>query len=150
MFEGRTELPKVSIETTSMEIYKTVLATSDRITLMSQLEARLDDNFGLRVLPFRSPVLSRTDGIATRTDWKPTGIHRKFLELLRAHARVLVQGAAVLIIAASLTLGPSAKAQTKDFVFLLPGSASLRPAASFGDRPRQGQRPGQLEPVASL
>ena len=150
IFEGQTGLPKVSIETTSMEIYKTVLATSDRIMLMSQLEARLDDNFGLRVLPFQSPVLRRSDGIATRADWKPTGIHLKFLELLRAHARVLAQAAAALVIAASFTLGPSAKAQTKDFVFLLPG----RPPApncfrwrSSTARAESGQAQGSCRPM---
>jgi LysR family transcriptional regulator of gallate degradation len=148
IFAGRTELPKVSIETTSMEIYKTVLATSDRITLMSELEARLDDNFGLRVLPFRSPVLSRSDGIATRAGWKPPGIHRRFLELLRAHARVLVQGAAALIIAASLTLGPPANAQTKDFAFLLPGSAAcakLLPLEKLHGKGRDRATFGQLQ-----
>jgi LysR family transcriptional regulator of gallate degradation len=148
MFEGRTELPKVSIETTSMEIYKTVLATSDRITLMSQLEARLDDHFGLKVLPFQSPVLRRSDGIATRAGWKPTGIHRKFLELLRAHARVLARAAAVLIIAVSVSLGPSAKAQTKDFVFLLPGSATcarLLPLEIVHGKDRARASSGQLQ-----
>jgi hypothetical protein len=39
------------------------------------------------VLPFTSPVLARTDGIAIRADWQPTSLHRQFLDLLRERAQ---------------------------------------------------------------
>jgi LysR family transcriptional regulator of gallate degradation len=79
-------LPKISVETTSLQIYRDLLATTDRLTLMSTLEAQLNERAKLAVLPFRSPELRRSDGLATRADWQPTHIHRHFLRVLRAHA----------------------------------------------------------------
>ena len=80
--------PTVSIETTSLQIYRTILASTDRLTLMSSFEAELNDE-ALAVLPFRSPHLRRSDGIATRVNWEPTRIHLQFLDLLRAEAGLL-------------------------------------------------------------
>lgn len=76
--------PKVSIETTSLQIYRTILAGTDQLTLMSRYEARLNDPRSLAVLPFRSPHLRRRDGIATRVGWQPTAIHLQFVDLLRS------------------------------------------------------------------
>jgi LysR family transcriptional regulator, regulator for genes of the gallate degradation pathway len=78
--------PNVSIETTSLQIYRTILAATDQLTLMSQFEAELNDPSSLAVLPFSSRHLRRFDGIATRTDWRPTSIHLQFMDLLRAQA----------------------------------------------------------------
>jgi LysR family transcriptional regulator, regulator for genes of the gallate degradation pathway len=78
--------PHVSIETTSLQIYRTILAATDQLTLMSQFEAELNDPSSLAVLPFSSRHLRRFDGIATRTDWRPTNIHLQFVDLLRAQA----------------------------------------------------------------
>jgi LysR family transcriptional regulator, regulator for genes of the gallate degradation pathway len=80
--------PTVSIETTSLQIYRTILASTDRLTLMSSFEAQLNDE-ALAVLPFRSAHLRRSDGIATRVNWEPTRIHLQFLDLLRAEASAL-------------------------------------------------------------
>ncbi|HEY2135601.1 MAG TPA: LysR family transcriptional regulator [Xanthobacteraceae bacterium] len=88
IFAGSDFAPKVSIETTSAAIYRTILATSDRITLLSRLEAQFDNNAGrLTTLPFDSAALSRQEGVATRVGWEPTRIHREFLELLRRQAQ---------------------------------------------------------------
>jgi hypothetical protein len=54
---------------------------------MSTLEAQLNELAKLAVLPFRSPEMRRSDGLARRADWRPTPIHRYFLKVLRAHAR---------------------------------------------------------------
>jgi LysR family transcriptional regulator, regulator for genes of the gallate degradation pathway len=86
ILESRSTEPKVSIETTSLQIYRTILAATDQLTLMSQFEARLNDPESLTVLPFSSRHLRRFDGIATRTDWRPTSIHLQFVDLLRAQA----------------------------------------------------------------
>ena len=85
--------PKISIETTSLPIYRTILATTDALTLMSSIEARLNDDEALTVLPFRSPHLRRCDGIATRVSWEPTRTHLQFLEMLRAQARLVAESA---------------------------------------------------------
>jgi LysR family transcriptional regulator, regulator for genes of the gallate degradation pathway len=85
--------PKISLETTSLQIYRTILTATDQLTLMSRFEAKLNDIRYLAQLPFRSPHLRRFDGIATRIGWQPTSIHLEFLELLRAEARGAAVGA---------------------------------------------------------
>lgn len=82
---GFAQAPKISIETTSLQIYRTILAATDQLTLMSRFEAQLNEAT-LAVLPFRSPHLRRFDGVATRVGWQPTSIHLHFLDLLRAEA----------------------------------------------------------------
>ena len=86
MFADSPDQPRVGIETTSLAIYRSVLASSDRLTLMSRLAAQSTESGGLAVLPFRSPHLARQDGVASRTDWHPTPVHLRFIELLRAEA----------------------------------------------------------------
>jgi DNA-binding transcriptional LysR family regulator len=93
MFSAMPARPRVSIETTSMQIYRAVLASTDRLTLMSHAESELNDDSTLTVLPFQSQYLSRMDGVATRLDWQPTRIHRQFLDLLRTQARTLTEPA---------------------------------------------------------
>jgi DNA-binding transcriptional LysR family regulator len=87
MFAGLPRLPNVSIEATSLAIYRSILASSDRLTLMSRLAAKSDESAALAVLPFRSSHLRRSDGVASRIDWHPTNVHLRFLQLLRAEAR---------------------------------------------------------------
>jgi LysR family transcriptional regulator, regulator for genes of the gallate degradation pathway len=89
LFTAAPVQPKISVETTSLQIHRDLVATTDRLTLMSSLEARLNDPDRLTVLPFRSSGLRRMDGLATRIDWQPTDIHRHFLKVLRRHARRL-------------------------------------------------------------
>jgi LysR family transcriptional regulator, regulator for genes of the gallate degradation pathway len=90
VFSGSTHSPRVSIETTSPAIYRNALASSDRITLLSRLEAQHDDSGGsLITLPFDADDLLRNDGVATRADWQPTRIHRQFLDFLRQETREL-------------------------------------------------------------
>jgi DNA-binding transcriptional LysR family regulator len=82
---GLSQEPTISIETTSLQIYRTILSATDQLTLMSRFEAQLNDAT-LAVLPFRSQHLRRFDGVATRVGWQPTSIHLHFLDLLRAEA----------------------------------------------------------------
>jgi LysR family transcriptional regulator, regulator for genes of the gallate degradation pathway len=92
---GFSEGPKVSVETTSLQIYRTILAATDQLTLMSRCEAQLNDTSSLAMLPFRSPHLRRFDGIATRVGWQPTNIHLQFINLLKSEARRLGAGGMV-------------------------------------------------------
>jgi DNA-binding transcriptional LysR family regulator len=87
LFAGSARAPTVSIETTSSAIYKSVLATTDRIALLSTLEAQFLEPKALTIIPFHSPVLARADGVAKRADWQPTRLHQQFLDLLRAQAQ---------------------------------------------------------------
>jgi LysR family transcriptional regulator of gallate degradation len=93
MLESVCAEPKISIETTSSQIYRTILSATDQLTLMSRFEAKLNDIRSLAQLPFRSPHLRRFDGIATRIGWQPTSIHLEFIALLRAEARRAAVGA---------------------------------------------------------
>jgi LysR family transcriptional regulator, regulator for genes of the gallate degradation pathway len=93
MLEGVCAEPKISLETTSLQIYRTILTATDQLTLMSRFEAKLNDVGSLAQLPFRSPHLRRFDGIATRIGWQPTRIHREFIALLRDAARAAAVGA---------------------------------------------------------
>ena len=89
---GLPRPPRVGIETTSLPIYRSILAGSDRLTLMSRLAAQASESAELAVLPFRSPHLRRQDGVASRIDWHPTNVHLRFLQLLRAEARRVAGG----------------------------------------------------------
>jgi hypothetical protein len=76
----------VRIETSSLDIYKSVLETSNMIALLSTVvEAQLGE--ALTILAFDSPALARNDGVASRADWQPTLLHQQFLELLRKEAQ---------------------------------------------------------------
>ncbi len=92
MLDGVGAEPKISLETTSLQIYRTILTATDQLTLMSRFEAELNDTGALAQVPFRSPHLRRFDGIATRIGWQPTRIHREFIALLRAEARAAAAG----------------------------------------------------------
>jgi LysR family transcriptional regulator of gallate degradation len=87
LFAGSSRSPAVSIETTSPAIYKSILATTDRIALLSTLETQFAEPEGLTMLPFDSPVLARVDGVASRSDWQPTRLQQQFLDLLRGQAQ---------------------------------------------------------------
>jgi LysR family transcriptional regulator of gallate degradation len=93
MLQGACVEPKISLETTSLQIYRTILTATDQLTLMSRFEAKLNEIGALAQLPFRSPHLRLFDGIATRIGWQPTRIILEFIELLRAEGR----GAAVSV-----------------------------------------------------
>ena len=94
LFAGSAHCPTVRIETTSLEIYKSVLATSNMIALLSTVvEAQIGE--ALTILPFDSPALARNDGVASRADWQPTLLHQQFLELLRKEAQQYQQARTV-------------------------------------------------------
>jgi DNA-binding transcriptional LysR family regulator len=91
LFAGSDHSPTVRIETTSLEIYKSILATSNMMALLSTVQAGLRE--ALTILPFDSPALARSDGVASRADWQPTRLHQQFLELLRKETRQYQTGA---------------------------------------------------------
>ena len=86
IFKGHKSPPRVSVETTSMGVYSTLLGTSDRLSLFSDRDVKEYRAAGIEALPYGSPQFRRDDGIAVRTGWRPTRIHLAFLERLRAIA----------------------------------------------------------------
>jgi LysR family transcriptional regulator, regulator for genes of the gallate degradation pathway len=85
MFAGSAHPPTVAIETTSLGIYRSILTTTPMIALLPTVEAHHGE--ALTILPFHSPALARNDGVASRADWQPTGLHQRFLALLREQAQ---------------------------------------------------------------
>jgi LysR family transcriptional regulator of gallate degradation len=92
VFSAVKRAPRITIETTSMQIHRNILCSTDRLALMSLMEARVNDPAAFAILPFRSHHLTRADGVARRTDWRPTRIHLQFMELLRCHAQRFAAG----------------------------------------------------------
>jgi DNA-binding transcriptional LysR family regulator len=87
LFRGTSSTPRITIETTSLQLHRNLIASSDRLALMSLFESRLNDPSIFTTLPFQSSHLKRSDGVVRRADWRPTRIHLQFLDMLRAHAR---------------------------------------------------------------
>jgi LysR family transcriptional regulator of gallate degradation len=92
IFGATRRAPRITIETTSMQIHRNMLASTDRLALMSLMEARFNDAATFVILPFQSRHLTRSDGVVRRTDWRPTSIHLQFMELLRYHVQRLALG----------------------------------------------------------
>lgn len=88
LFKALKTAPDVRIETHSVTIQKELLASSDRITLLTRRELQRDENaLRLAQAPFEFDVRRSPDGVARRADWEPTQIQSRFLDLLRDFAR---------------------------------------------------------------
>ncbi len=86
MFEDCAWQPKVAIETSSLDVQRSLLRSSDRVTLLTRHEMEAEAaSSGLAALQFTPRVIRGHDGVATRTDWHPTPVQSRFLELLRIH-----------------------------------------------------------------
>jgi len=86
MFERAAASPRIAVETSSLHVQRALLTSSDRITLLTQQEMEQEASLdSLVTLPFLPPKTRAQDGLATRSDWQPTAIQARFLELLRLH-----------------------------------------------------------------
>jgi DNA-binding transcriptional LysR family regulator len=86
LFAGRTRLPTSSVETSSLDFQFTILASSDRITLMTAREVQQKIEQGqLTTISFPNLAPRDHDGIGMREDWHPTAAQAHFIELLRKH-----------------------------------------------------------------
>jgi hypothetical protein len=88
LFAGRARLPTCSVETSSLDFQLAILASSDRITLMTAREAQQKIETGLLTRISHDRIAPRScDGIGTRQDWCPTTAQTHFIECLRKHAK---------------------------------------------------------------
>lgn len=88
LFEGAERRPATSIETSSLATIRAVLASSDRLTLVNRHEVETEERTRMfSVLSWTPSVPPMAKGLTTRTNWLPTPIQRRFLTLLRTHAR---------------------------------------------------------------
>lgn len=88
LFRGKDrEPPKGLVESGSLVLVRGLLLQSDRLTLISSHQVRLEQELGLlSILPYDLPDTSRAIGITTRRDWRPTPSQGRLLELLRGAA----------------------------------------------------------------
>jgi LysR family transcriptional regulator, regulator for genes of the gallate degradation pathway len=85
LFSGVAEPPRVSIETSSLSTIRSVLACSDRLTLVNRHEVEAEERLKLlSVLPWTTSFPPMAKGITTRMNWLPTPIQQRFLKLLRS------------------------------------------------------------------
>lgn len=88
LFEGHRVPPTCRIETSSLEFQLTMLASSDRLTLVTSHDARQQIAAGLLTTIGYGGLSERLrDGVAVRKSWQPTAAQRRFLEILRQKAK---------------------------------------------------------------
>jgi DNA-binding transcriptional LysR family regulator len=88
LFSGRTK-PRAPIATSALPIIRHLLASSDRLTMMTTYEL-MNESGGLHALPFGPLHPCPSIGVTMRADWLPTKLHTDFIALLhqrfaRAH-----------------------------------------------------------------
>jgi LysR family transcriptional regulator of gallate degradation len=91
MFEATGAVaPRVPIECGSVIMIRQMLLQSDFLTLLSpdQVAVELEAGWLIRVADAPGDV-SRTIGVTTRSDWRPTALQRRFLDVLGEQARVI-------------------------------------------------------------
>lgn len=86
LFEAAPSRPVATIETRSLEFQRSVLASSDSLSLITRHEALAEHSGFLTILPFTLPVVRQADGVATRADWQPTAVQAAFLGHVRRNA----------------------------------------------------------------
>ena len=88
MFEGAEKRPRVGIETSSLSTIRSIVMYSDRLTLVNRHEVEIEERMKLlSVLQWSPNLPPMQKGITTRSDWLPTPVQSRFVNLLRAHAR---------------------------------------------------------------
>lgn len=88
VFEGAERRPRVGIETSSLSTIRSILMYSDRLTLVNRHEVETEERLKLlSVLNWTPNLPPMRKGITTRSDWLPTPVQSRFLNLLRGHAR---------------------------------------------------------------
>ena len=85
---GEELLPASNIETHSLATILMLLASSDRLTILTQCELLFDRRLGhnLTALNFDPINATAEMGVTTRRGWLPTQLQRSFLQSLRWQA----------------------------------------------------------------
>jgi len=83
--EHRHAKPAGLVESSSLVLIRALLLDSDRLTLISAHQIRLEAKQGLlTTLPYNLSGTRRPIGLTTRAGWRPTATQKLFLDLLRA------------------------------------------------------------------
>ncbi len=88
LFASAKKRPTSHVSTASRGLIRSLITTSDRLTLLMRHEALLEEKLGvLRIAPTRLRLPGRKYGVATRANWRPTDLQQTFLDILIRHGR---------------------------------------------------------------
>jgi len=88
LFASAKKRPTARVLTASRGLIRSLITTSDRLTLLTRHEALLEEKLGvLRIAPTRLRLPRRAYGVATRANWRPTALQQTFLDILIRHGR---------------------------------------------------------------
>jgi LysR family transcriptional regulator of gallate degradation len=88
LFGNEVHRPTSCIDATTVYAQIAILASSDRVTLLTPRELASESRLnGPVALPFEIRFSRSADGITTRSDWRPSPFQSCFLEHLRDHIR---------------------------------------------------------------
>jgi DNA-binding transcriptional LysR family regulator len=88
LFASAKKRPTARVLTASRGLIRSLITTSDRLTLLTRHEALLEEKLGvLRIAPTKLRLPRRTYGVATRANWRPTALQQTFLDILIRHGR---------------------------------------------------------------
>ena len=79
--------PRSRITTGSPPIIRSMLESSNRMTLMTTYE--LENEPTMRAIQIESELDRPSIGIITRQNWQPTSAHARFIEMLQSHVTAL-------------------------------------------------------------
>lgn len=91
MFEAAgAPAPSVPIECGSVMMIRQMLLQSDFLTLLSPDQVAVELEAGWLVKVAAAPGdVSRTIGVTTRADWRPTALQQQFLDILESQAKLI-------------------------------------------------------------
>jgi len=88
LFASAKRRPTARVLTASRGLIRSLITTSDRLTLLTRHEALLEEKLGvLRIAPTKLRLPRRTYGVATRANWRPTALQQRFLDILIRNGR---------------------------------------------------------------
>jgi DNA-binding transcriptional LysR family regulator len=88
LFASAKKRPTARVSTASRGLIRSLITTSDRLTLLTRHEALLEERLGvLRIAPTKLRLPRRTYGVATRANWRPTALQQSFLDILIRRGR---------------------------------------------------------------
>ena len=89
IFASSNRIPRISIETHSLNIHLGILSIGDSIGILKEEEIAIYKQMGLlKVLNFTLPKPKAFVGITTRAGWQPTPVQGDLLQLMREEAKL--------------------------------------------------------------
>lgn len=88
MFAHLKMRPGIAVETRSLDFQQCVLESSDCLSLVTRQQSSTEAGpHELSVVPYAMSNGRPADGVAVRSDWRPTTVQAAFLDLIRQNAQ---------------------------------------------------------------